>query len=507
MKSVFTLLTFFFIINESYAQIDRQWYIVNGVNNGNVVGSGSMFSLEGVSHPAPLLSSNQDNVPRNDIFIIYDNLEYFNSRYMPNYGSSYTSGSNYCLNSSSIYDIIYLYFTNLYEGPDWPPSSVSITSVSPVSCNYSGLTIDPDLDVMAPFNPIGMSLNHDFVPGSDVTIIIDKDEVGGSECLMQLCYNIHESDVVEIFRPSSIFQGDLDNPNPSFILPRNINYTIEPGSNCIVFRNTLNNNTFINFRVTVDQDLNYSYMNSAFEFELTPVNDNNASCQSYTVTDTLRPSHDPNFVELESICEDNNGDVFLTYYIQCYNDGNPEYGGIRFEDVSLPSSITPISNLTILDWSINGVSNMLNTPDHDMLEPSSNLNLPLTFEFPMGQSLDTDSIAFVRFCVKTNTDLDELMDYENNLAIGVPNSTFGVSGTYPITSFFDIPCNLSAKDRSRCAREIDHSQNCCEMSESPCPYHPIICWIIELFSSWWMIGFLSFLILGGYILRSINKTD
>ncbi|NNE16214.1 MAG: hypothetical protein HKN51_14615, partial [Saprospiraceae bacterium] len=139
---------------------DQQWYIPD-FNNPS---GSNYYTITGVTHPRSSISGS-----KNDLFIIYDGgSTYFNSRGVPGFSEVTQfslTGEDYFLDTNgNNFPINYLYYTNNYEGDDWPPASVAINVTTSNSSSLPTLVIEP--------NPSSdrLSVNKTVVPGTDIVL-------------------------------------------------------------------------------------------------------------------------------------------------------------------------------------------------------------------------------------------------------------------------------------------------------------------------------------------------
>ena len=295
------------------AQIDKQWLIYDGrvktsfLNNQNVYGldfqnvlsTGNSFSISGVRHPNNFFNKN----PRNDLFIIYDDGTFFDSRRLnphvcwPN-SVSYRPDDpveipkSYTINGPLNKKIEYLYLTKIYEDDD-PPATVSITSET----NHTPVTVSTSTTTT-------MLVNHDFVPGADVTLVVPKN-------LFDNCPNASLMFNQNVFEPGNIFQNGT---SCSFNMISGMTHN----SNSIDGISAPGNYHYFNFRVK--SNLPENLMGTASEFQL--------KCGSTIIAslvDTIRNSHDPSFIKIKCLFKrkiNNKMRYFALYHVQFQNTGN-----------------------------------------------------------------------------------------------------------------------------------------------------------------------------------------
>lgn len=297
----------------SQAQIDKQWLIYNGkvktnfVNDSNVYGSdfqnilnaGNSFSILGVRHPNNVFNKN----PRNDLFIIYSDGSFFDSRKLNPYvcwpnSVSYRPSDpvelpkSYTINGPTNKAMEFLYLTKIYEDDD-PPAEVSISNAS----NHTPLTVNTSYTTT-------MQVNHDFVPGTDVTLVIPKN-------LFDNCSNASLNFDHNVFEPSNIFQNSTSCSFNAISGMSITNNSIDGISSPEKFH-------YFNFKVK--PNLAENFMGTAREFQLRCGGTLIAS-----LVDTIRSGHDPSFIKVKCLFKrkiDTKMRYFALYHIQFQNNGN-----------------------------------------------------------------------------------------------------------------------------------------------------------------------------------------
>ncbi|MBK8954047.1 MAG: hypothetical protein IPM34_00625 [Saprospiraceae bacterium] len=320
------IILFYFVNLVSAQQHDHQWYILNkkGRITGSAIGGGyaysdndvtSNFSINGASTPGV---PHEDGTPKNDLFIIFDNRHYINTR-----GLSYNQNT---FSYSNAMAPQYLYFTNIYEEDD-PPQNISVESSIVCEEPYS-----PCVDLNTYSYTDILSINHNFVRGKDFTVIIPNDIKREDGCSWPLKLVIHQVQPVivgcmprNIVYLSHIFQNAAS-MNWSFNDPTamtaaiNNNFVTEitginsPGSNAY---------HFLNFKI--DSTYDPCLIGAKLKIELVCDNGN----QLGFIEETLRDIHDPNFIRVECIYKQKNhwlfpfckDRYFVKYFVQFFNDG------------------------------------------------------------------------------------------------------------------------------------------------------------------------------------------
>ncbi len=218
IKHVLTIIPILFCINYINAQPDK-WFIKDGYYISGFSGTSSdrnsytrtsipttsnnYFDINGVSHPAQYNSSIPEKKYANDVFIIFGNGNYYNSRHygFPNQFSGTPGGFGYNLtlalgsafsSGPTLFDIKYLYFTDKYEGDD-PPSGLIYIKPNSTSSSLTPVQIT-DYNQ----NSTVMTANHDIVPDDDITYIIPKNLIINAHCAPGTLRLTYPTDVLEL---------------------------------------------------------------------------------------------------------------------------------------------------------------------------------------------------------------------------------------------------------------------------------------------------------------------
>lgn len=165
------------ILNSQITKVDSQWYVLNGSGRsfGSVSSTGEYpygnlltnapFTIHSIGAPSTINpdGSIRTPIPRNDLFIIFDNGTYFNSKDPYPSIPFNTSGSTCFETPIAMGQHIkpqYLYFSNIYEEDD-PPQSISVDNIGIIPIYQIPISNSNDLNT-----------NHDIVRGKDLTLII-----------------------------------------------------------------------------------------------------------------------------------------------------------------------------------------------------------------------------------------------------------------------------------------------------------------------------------------------
>lgn len=443
-----TTLIFIFWTSMVISQ-DTQWYVKDGKNITNTVLSPSVYyELYNVKHPL-VSTSNQD--AKNDVFIIYADGTYFNSREIIGFSQTGGQGVGYLLKGKPTGERIeYMYFTNKYEEDDFPPTANIVHVGNSSGYALLGVNSNPTSELL--------SANHDIVPGKDITVIVNNKMLNDG-CSYKLCYN----------------QNDENNPYSDILTPRNV-FKV-PGTQVSSFtypvQYPVGNNDCIDF--TVDSSIPYLFFNfnckvnvhvSMFEaqsnFSLTS---SGKECSGGAILkEDVNHAHDPNFVEVKRICQFQK-DTFVTYHIEFFNDDNSAAANnLVVENIVLPD-ILDDNCIGVTSWAAGNVNH--NNSTYDMVPKIENGKLSFKFKAnsnhmlnPYNPSKHKASVGFVEFCVKVKKGYS-VLNYKHSLRLGVPRTKFG-EATYPITDYYDLSCDSAALgiEPDDCRRPILLNEPC-----------------------------------------------
>ena len=242
----------------------------------------------------------------------------------------------------------YFYLSNIYEDDD-PPSNIKITNATtftPMTVGISSTSI--------------MQANHDFVPGTDVTLIIPNN-------LFNNCTIASLGFDSNVFEPSNVFQ---DGSSCSF----NIIPGMSINGNSINGITIPSNYHYFNFKVK--ENLNSTLMGNSYEFTL--------KCGTTVLAnlvDTLRTGHDPSFIKVKCLFKKNVKGIdkyYALYHIQFQNTGNHIVDSVKVR-FSLPSSLKN-NKIKLFHWYYGGYFGCgENLPDGVKLKYNNN-----KFEFSFG---------------------------------------------------------------------------------------------------------------------------
>jgi len=425
MKHLSKLLLISTLVLSGLHAQDNQWYVHKGEIKND---QGIWVQFNSTTPPIDLKNFFILNEPhpntsltppgRNDFLIIYKDAsgktDYINSRYSSTFDNSSYQGSGYHL--QSITNVEYLYLTNAYE-EDHPPAYIS----------SSGAGDEHDLIAGSPnshkLNNL-ISFSHDIVKNRDLTVILHKDnieEICGEANSYTLCFDklvgqpeFSLSDAGVSILPSEIFAGNT----------AVLNMSDRP----------IQNNCIEDFNL--DSYEKYAFLNLHIPQEIEQYNDNrlifslvnkDSSCL-HAETDTIIDSHDPNFIKVLCVSEENS-QKYAKYRIQCLNDGGAAVGNLILY-VAPPSAA--IANPIIKGWKIGVEETDYTQSSLDRLNSGSSGGF-WSFDFSGIRGLASGATAWVDICVKLNNGFE--------LSEGLlqpPSAHTSFDGTeYAITDFID----------------------------------------------------------------------
>ncbi len=442
---LFFSLGLIFLINLSFGQIENQWLIWNisgrdgtlpGPNNF-VSPISTQFTLMGITPPDRVNISNA----KNDIFIIYTDGQHFNSRAMNSpvyfYNGADFNATPMVTDHKFVKDSLvtglakvqYLYLTNRYEGDD-PPARVralSNTRGNPSTTYTISTTQSPML-----------SADHDVVLNKDITVIINYDSLTKFHTKNFLADSTYELrfDGIQPIRSQSVSYGnDVLNLQPVFgTSPTSPLAAVYKGSTSpppMVEKIPLNPGSdhygYVNFRKTT-VDFPPLSDGSPQYFAVFTLLKNNQFVRA--LAEPIRASHDPNYLEVKSICQADDGSYLVTYHLQFENTSNVQADSLKVK-VEFPSQFD-LSCLKIVEW-------------HVVQACSGSLNITgntCTFIFKNHPPIihnRTDrskGIGYVEFKVKVTAGFN-LEDPANSLSLGTPIVSFdGLE--FPLEEFRDL---------------------------------------------------------------------
>ena len=320
------------------------------------------------------------------------------------------------------------------------------------------------------------NVNHDIVPNTDVTLIIKKPE---KNCIYYLEYNVCDfgscSDLLtENF---SVFANStgIDVNHTTTTIPNRIQ---------LAFNNQ--NIAYVNFRVN-GTALQYAQQEQKAKFKL--ITEGEVGCRSElhnaTILVPINAAHDPNYMQLNSICKNENNEILLNYYVQVQN--TEETAGTYKVKIELP--IPPCVNLNdihIQEVRFNSETKAIPGYFNQGFSCEKSGNI-LTFHFPENDYLkpfDTNdinsSIASVKFCVKLNELCsDNYTDFTTPLLPETGTSYFDILD-FPIAEFIDLPSSIKDSVETGSRPVVFNNCDCIINDENKCPcfcnsFSPICC--------------------------------
>jgi hypothetical protein len=156
----------------------------------------------------------------------------------------------------------------------------------------------------------------------------------------------------------------------------------------------------------------------------------------------INAAHDPNFMQLNSICKNENDEILLNYYVQVMNDS--ENASAENVKITLPMpTCVDLNDIFIQKIYYNGNQQDLQPFFTYGFNHSINGN-SIIFRFPGSlnsfvSSEPFNSVAGVEFCVKAKSacDLNNISDMETSLLPELGSSEF-TGQPFGITTFFDL---------------------------------------------------------------------
>jgi hypothetical protein len=434
-KQIFILCFTLLFFSNLEAQIDCNWYVKNQ-NCASSYNEGSNafrydtpialnFSIDSVSHPLPQIVGREY---RNNIFIIFNNGHYYNNRYDTN--KLLGTPGKYGYNITTTLLPRYLYFSNLYETDD-PPKKIKVNpSTNPIITTSVNITL-PDLNKKQSTNSI-LSTNQDLMPGKDVTLIID----------LKTCSSIGNAVLTynsQVLTPQKIFGN--------------------PGSETWSYNNTSAITSL--GTISIPPSGEFEYIDFRVNETIQPtVTFNISGCQAPFVgslTENVSSMyHDPNFVQVKCVHKDANGQNWVKYKVQAYNDGVVASKVHVTFNLNLPNAVDP-NSIVVCDWNHGGKPGCGLRSD---IIKSYNLNTT-SFAFQShlpdvtgtgGSKVPSDKqMAWLEFCVKIKSGNPATVDLQPSIPISQFDTT-----PYSITNFID-PCIYN---QEVCLRTVSKDCGC-----------------------------------------------
>lgn len=438
----FYVIMFFINFGTGLSQADRQWYIHGG--NGKVAGITSVgnnfgsdqisnsFMITGVGYPDPPKE-------RNDLFIIYEDSTFFNSRGNTSFvlnASNNLPDSAYLLKTEK--NPLYLYYTNLYEGDDDPPPFVEVINGTSSTLNTTIITHTTPNDLL--------TANHDIRSGRDITIIVKKHYLSENNPVNYVNLEFQNA----IMSPYNVFK--LNQTTETFIFPASSNDNYITGDNFVTLDFSGNvEYKFVNFRVNTLPD---SMVNKWIPFNL--INPGNPNPNLFTLNEKVVDSHDPNYIEVLNIFEKEPGEYWAHMHVQCYNDSRDAHVNDAQLALTMPSTVDAAS-LEMTDWSYGMTQGAL--PDVTMKKNGDRIYFNfgavpdiLNMQGPDYNYVDPSQVAWVEYIVRINSNNSAEVAKINLKPIRP--MTFFDGTPYDITRYIDR-CFGNLSDRTDlCERKI-----------------------------------------------------
>lgn len=451
VKSLYVLLViciFSFSFGNAQFCCDNQWFVYGGnigsPNLSTVPGNAPIFSIDNVKHPtAPYYINGGLISPYNDIFMIFNNGDYYNSRYITSHpftGAINQVGYSITKTNTTILAqlVQYLYYTNVYEDKDDPPPSISICTQPCTAPPYYNVDID---NINQESHRI--TANHDVVQGEDFTLII-PDSVTSRFKKCQNSFIIYDT-AVFIF-------GSLLVPN------NNLATDIRQNSKILIQKYTHPSNIFLNFHTksTPAADTFHEIGDSVrFKFVCNGTND------TIHYAEVLNNAHDPNYIEVQCIypfkkCFFGPKKYRVKYHLEFFNDG---LGSVNSCEVNftLPSYLIT-NSLKITNWKCSKQTGCGSNFPASITKNGQALNIKYDYNNGNGMQQPilpglyvpvSDRTAYIEFCVESTIDELEIIKDKGITSLALINPTTNFNGTaYNISHQID-PFKVDSCGQSR----------------------------------------------------------
>lgn len=405
-----SFLIFYLILSNTEAQ-DQQWLIKNNVGKNKTYASGQNIYDESIMNlPFQFTNTHWPGFPtaKNDVFVIYDDGTFWSTRNQQvTPFISYQYGQPSQLHSPVFLappgkEVQYFYLSNIYESDD-PPALVQSETVRNIPPNT------PICSLGVTLNAPMLSANHNPAEAKDITLILNLNALENiSPDSYVAPYFLEYNEVNEIgagtasfddhfFITAPVFHNGLVDlpglPSSAYMQtnqPGKIK--INPGAADYLFYN-IQCGAALNAYFP-DESGNPRY-NAIFK-----ITDSHGAIV-YRIAEQILFSHDPNFLQVQSICTDGPNDI-VSYYLQIQNTGQVDANGVAVT-MWLPPTLNG-DCLEVLEWNVAG-SSTSGTVSH--------FNQFYSFVFdnatlPFCQKSRDNSFctAFIRFKVKGNTGLE-----------------------------------------------------------------------------------------------------
>lgn len=473
-KSMLPTPVLMFICFSLFGQPDNQWLVRNGLGKQGVrpdnisqnqylnILDDTSITLEGIPHPRRDLGANK----KNNLFIIYSDNTYFNSRepfadrkyatdfFFPKEGTDQKieqTKHNFILPSGK--QIKYMYLTNIYEG-DEPPNTISVTN-GINGQNPKGYYLSPNIPASA--NEPILNAIHEVVPKTDIVLIISnvKLRAAGVHGIYEFSYGKIRriGSQATMTHPDNFFEQSsfsVDGTSGNCILPFNSysDISLNALSGKIVLNSDSSDYVYINLRPShniPDSLFPTGTGTPTYEALFTII----AHGFSQTHTEKLVRAHDPNYCELTKICK-NDEEIYLHYHVQfenttCYPTTNLGVA-ILFDDRYLMNSLEIEEWRAGDDYSGSRTDNV-RSGFNNILDPiTGSNNYKAYFRFPPNTYIQTDmaqpdmasrrSIGSIDFRIKVSNSAD-WTHFTTNVRPAACTVYFE-EVPYPIKKFKDI---------------------------------------------------------------------
>ncbi len=342
MKKLTVLFIFgLFLFNTNVfgqEKIDSQWLILDGrsvINNERFENEVCIHTVKQATYPK-----------RDDIFIIFDDSTFFNSRYSNSF--KYSSKGNLNLKfTNTPKNIEYLYLTNVYDTDD-PDEKASKNLCGNIVNNKSATTLLGNK----------ISANHDVTPVSDIVLIINIENIKPQKTFTLSFDQVKKQDGTtitthELFTPRKIFMNGTEAvigkgiTKYTIINNDKLEFVIQDSS-ALVFLALKPNSERISNYLSSNPDSVYSAL-----FTLRDNNNNNNNNTVAKLEEEIRPVHDPNFIAVQSVCEDDNNYI-VNYLLHYENDLEGDVCNHRAE-FNLPTCLKNYKRLEIISSKVGGI--------------------------------------------------------------------------------------------------------------------------------------------------------
>lgn len=493
--TLFTVI-FIFFCTSIFAQQDKQWYINDGYGwNGPQdkwdVPINNDYIISRIQHPDTML----DPKARDDIFVIYDDYNYYSSRYTNRkWDYANPSSNTYAISLISERPAKYLYFTNLYDSDD-PPAKVVVEEgiISDLRNELPWAQNDPSQLILA---------NHDVVSGKDITLILNN--LGIDQVKIIVRYNklisadyISAGEVVDwsksfsidgIFQESPVFEQD-------WVHPKEFKFS-STDSSTLLIKSDEAPFTYINLRATekldnfIAPDGEPSIYYAIFEV----LQEDTEERIAYRVERT-GPTNDPNELVAVDVCLD-----CRTAYYQgsFYNDQEASASGLAMSFL-FPKHIDA-SAITFTYLAVAGKRTIPDSLIFDRNKVTAILEKTLGSRLIVNQSkIDTAKVEF-GFCMKIRQGVPDSTIANNSPAPIGAHSYFNYGTQYSKTYELKIRDLTKADNNDNSFNRI--GPNNCTKCKSLCPKKPEIpCWLLIFLG----LGLLSYFIFRRMKIRKSKK--